>query len=141
MWPLWWNRQSAERHTPTSVEACFTYCARCPVRRECLEDAFDDELEIVGVFGGSTTLERRQARNLVGHGRALGGRWRQRSPEEHAIVIDLMMDTFEERFTRWRQLADEHRAKLAAAAAQREAARESAARTTVASYAGRAPTT
>ena len=37
------------------------------VRRECLEDAMGwDSIEVVGVWGGTTTLERREARHLVG---------------------------------------------------------------------------
>lgn len=34
------------------------FCARCPVRQECLEQALDDD-ERHGVFGGTTPQERR----------------------------------------------------------------------------------
>jgi WhiB family redox-sensing transcriptional regulator len=36
-------------------------CARCPVRRECLEFAYANA-PIYGIWGGTTPEERRQAR-------------------------------------------------------------------------------
>lgn len=35
-------------------------CARCPVRKECLQEAMDSGAE--GVFGGTTEQERRELR-------------------------------------------------------------------------------
>jgi hypothetical protein len=73
--PIFVMDQAAERHTPSSVVACFACCRGCPVRREFLEDALgEDEIEVVGVWGGTTTLERREARYLVGNRGKLRGR-------------------------------------------------------------------
>lgn len=39
-------------------------CSRCPVIRECLEEAFrwDRALETTGVWGGATEMQRRRMR-------------------------------------------------------------------------------
>ena len=44
-----------------NYEAVRALCAECPVRQECLEAALADE-SLVGLWGGTTELERREIR-------------------------------------------------------------------------------
>ena len=45
-----------------SPEEALSYCCRCEVRAECLEAAFDLGQQAVGVWGGTSARERRDAR-------------------------------------------------------------------------------
>jgi len=40
-------------------------CAACPVRRQCLEFAMDNDV-LFGIFGGTTAVERSQLRRFAG---------------------------------------------------------------------------
>ena len=42
------------------VYSLLVICAECPVRRACLEYALSTKIECVGVWGASTTWERRR---------------------------------------------------------------------------------
>jgi WhiB family transcriptional regulator, redox-sensing transcriptional regulator len=45
-----------------SPEPALAYCRRCEVRTECLEAALDLNQRAVGVWGGTSARERRDAR-------------------------------------------------------------------------------
>lgn len=47
---------------PLYDETAKAYCARCDVRTECLEYAFDPANKVVGVWGGLNDAERRAAK-------------------------------------------------------------------------------
>lgn len=44
------------------VQACRAVCARCVVATECLQFALEHGAELVGVFGGTTSVERQRIR-------------------------------------------------------------------------------
>jgi WhiB family redox-sensing transcriptional regulator len=46
--------------SPAAVREAKAVCARCLVRSECLSCA--DDLDLPGIWGGTTTKERRRAR-------------------------------------------------------------------------------
>jgi WhiB family transcriptional regulator, redox-sensing transcriptional regulator len=65
----WWHQRAACRgvgHKAFMARRHERYdgrelCGRCPVRRECLEFALADT-ELVGMWGGTTELDRRRMR-------------------------------------------------------------------------------
>jgi hypothetical protein len=50
-----------ETYSPVTIVRCLEVCAVCPVRRECLLSALTADVEMVGCWGGTSTLERRRA--------------------------------------------------------------------------------
>jgi WhiB family redox-sensing transcriptional regulator len=47
--------------TPLEQAVITAYCLRCPVRVTCLKYALDDP-KVVGIWGGTTTMQRRTMR-------------------------------------------------------------------------------
>jgi len=73
-----------------------------------LDALSEDVIEVVGVWGGTTTLERREARYLIGdrgkiRGRLTGSERRARSAADFQIVVELLIDTFEARYAAWQR--------------------------------------
>jgi hypothetical protein len=48
-----------EKHAPCSIAWRLETRAGCPVRVPCLKYALGAEFGVIGVWGGSTTLERK----------------------------------------------------------------------------------
>ena len=48
--------------TGQRVDACRAVCARCLVAEPCLSFALEHGAELVGVFGGTTSVERQRIR-------------------------------------------------------------------------------
>lgn len=93
--------------------ATIEICAGCAVRRPCLEDALGSvEIETVGTWGGSTTLERRKAK---GTPRSTDDR---HYPRSRAAIVqsaaDLLEVTLDERLQRWRERTRALQARLEA---------------------------
>ena len=63
------ERIPTERFYPTRGEDTATikaFCARCPVRAECLQDADAHEIHPNGIWGGLSERQRRQRRRELG---------------------------------------------------------------------------
>jgi len=56
----WVPDPNVDRHSPPTVYSLLVICAGCPVRRACLEYALASQIECVGIWGASTTFERRR---------------------------------------------------------------------------------
>jgi WhiB family redox-sensing transcriptional regulator len=50
----------SDRNQAATIYSLLVICAQCPVRKRCLEYALSSDIDCVGVWGGSTTFERRR---------------------------------------------------------------------------------
>ena len=122
------------RHAPSTVVKALEVCETCPVRRPCIEDALGEaEFTITGIWGGTTTAERRAAlaevaAELVAEARPIDlpgydDRWTTSSAARTrrgsgrsdrrfgldrgrlvALTADRLEASFERRLRRWRAL-------------------------------------
>lgn len=67
--------------TPSASEEALTYCARCPVTRECLSWATENN-ERHGIWGGQTPRQRSSI-DAPAHG-TIAGYWRHRRDRRRA---------------------------------------------------------
>jgi hypothetical protein len=62
----WVGDLKQEDYAPNSIVKMLEICSTCPVRRECLMRALESRFETLGVWGGTTTIERRRALSARG---------------------------------------------------------------------------
>jgi len=97
----------SERQSPGTIVGCLLVCSGCPVRRQCLDDALGEEhIEVIGVWGGTTTMERRHARTLIAAQGRTNEAWVLRSKADYEVVIELLLETFDARLEQWHQAAE-----------------------------------
>jgi hypothetical protein len=54
----WIIEPTAELNSPQSVVEKLEVCDECPARAECLRYALTAEFSVIGIWGGSSTIER-----------------------------------------------------------------------------------
>lgn len=75
---LWFN-DYASRYDPV-----FRICASCPVRRDCLKEALDLDIEF-GIWGGVPSRVRERIR------------WRKKALKERERILDRLLNQLDDR--------------------------------------------
>jgi WhiB family redox-sensing transcriptional regulator len=101
----WVVDPTIDRHAPATVYSLLVICAQCPVRRACLDYALSSQIECVGVWGASTTFERRSRLPLHNSSAWLFGDTRRRAIE-HAL--EKLETGLPARLHTWRRRALRH---------------------------------
>ncbi|MDP9328032.1 MAG: WhiB family transcriptional regulator [Actinomycetota bacterium] len=103
----WVIEPTAELSTPASVVAKLVICDGCAVRGACLRFALSAEFEVFGIWGGTTTIERKTLAPRSTRTDAMGYREMRRMQIERAGEI--LKATHDQRLRRWRRWAAEAR--------------------------------
>ena len=101
----WIIEPSAELASPHSVAPKLETCDSCPVRADCLSYALSADFTAIGIWGGTTTVERTTLAPRVHE--SLGSDGERRRQIERANEI--LTKTHAERLDRWRGFAQEAR--------------------------------
>ena len=99
----WIIEPSAEQSSPQSVVPKLETCDSCPVRGDCLNYALTADFTAIGIWGGTSTIERVTLAPRLNE--SLGSAGERRQQIERAEEI--LTATHAERLERWRGFAQE----------------------------------
>jgi WhiB family transcriptional regulator, redox-sensing transcriptional regulator len=106
----WVTEPSGELSTPTSVVAKLEVCNGCPVRAECLRFALEASFETFGIWGGTTSIERRtlapRSTTIETH---MGLAYQAERRAQIRRAEQILAATHADRLKRWRRFAQEAR--------------------------------
>lgn len=108
----WVVDPNTDAHSPPTIYTLLDICAACPVRRACLEYALASQIECVGIWGASTTFERRRLLPIRNSAAWLEGETRRLAITNALETLETSLPT---RLKEWRRRASRfNKARIAA---------------------------